>query len=352
MVSRPKISVVMPAYNAAAYLDEAIRSILNQTFRDFEFIIINDGSSDDSSPILGKYESLDSRIQVYHQENQGMIAALNRGCRLARGEYIARMDADDISLPRRLDTQLKYIEGHPRIGILGTWIYSIDKSGSKKAPWRPSTNPKMLKWTHFYGVCVCHPSVLMRREVVERLDFYRPEAIHGEDVDLWLRASSITDFGNVPEILYEYRVWNGSSSHAGSELRKPAHAQLLVSFIEEFLEHEPSMDAVVGLRQTRVGPPFQNLRQIRQTAALIRELYKKFIRENVLTGYERTEISWDAAKKLASLALQALQFDLWTTVLLLMQALQLDYRLLYPSAIMKGLQRAHAINLRRNQCAT
>ena len=145
----------------------------------------------------------------------------------------------------------------------------------------------------------------MRRDVMERVDFYRPEAIHGEDVDLWLRASSITDFGNVPEILYEYRVWNGSSSHAGSDLRKPVHAQLLVSFIEDFLKLEPSMDAVAGLRQTRVGPPFQSLRQIRQTAALIQELYQNFVRENVLTVHERTEISWDAAKKVASLALQA-----------------------------------------------
>jgi hypothetical protein len=349
MISTPKVSVVMPAYNAALYLDEAVTSILNPTFRDFEFIIINDGSTDDTVSILDKYEKSDSRIRVHHQENQGMIAALNRGCRLARGKYIARMDADDIALPGRFERQLEYMERHPQIGILGTWIHNVDENGSVKGTWCPPTNSKMLKWTNFFGVCVSHPSVLVRREVMERVNYYRSDAAHGEDVDLWLRASAITDFGNVPEILCKYRTWSGGSSRAGAQLRKPVHAQLLTSFIKDFLKVEPPMEAVAGLRQTRVGPPFQDLRRIRLTAALIQELYRNFARENVLTVHERTEISWDAAKRVASLALQASRFDPRTSVSLLIRALQLNYRLLYPSAMIKGLQRAYNINLGRNQ---
>src|SRR5437867_4937360 len=113
MASGPKVSVVMPAYNAAAYLDESIGSILSQTFRDFEFIIVNDGSSDDTNSILDRYQKSHKRIRVYHQENQGMIAARNRGCRVAWGQYIARMDADDVSFPNRLERQMEYIEKHP-----------------------------------------------------------------------------------------------------------------------------------------------------------------------------------------------------------------------------------------------
>jgi glycosyltransferase involved in cell wall biosynthesis len=105
----PKVSVVMPAYNAAAYLDESIGSILTQTFRDFGFIIIDKGSSDVTGSILEKYQELDGRVRVHHQKNQGMIIALNRGCRLARGQYIARMDADDVRLPHRFERQLEYI---------------------------------------------------------------------------------------------------------------------------------------------------------------------------------------------------------------------------------------------------
>src|SRR5690242_12324875 len=136
----------MPVYNAALFLPESTASILNQTFRDFEFIIINDGSTDESASILAEYEKLDTRVCVYHQNNEGMIAALNCGCRLARGKYIARMDADDVSLPTRLETQFKYLEERPQIGILGTWTFIL-KGGTVAGTWCPPTAPKMLKWT-------------------------------------------------------------------------------------------------------------------------------------------------------------------------------------------------------------
>jgi GT2 family glycosyltransferase len=340
MISIPKISVVMPAFNAAEFLDEAVCSILDQTFRDFEFIIINDGSTDNTGRILDKYAKIDNRVKVFQQANEGMISALNRGCRVARGKYIARMDADDVSFPDRLEKQVKYMEKHPQIGILGTRICNIYKIGMTTGIWRPSTNSKMLKWTHFFGVCVCHPSVLMRRDVIEKLNFYSSDATYGEDVDLWLRASTITDFGNVPELLCKYRIWSGSSSQAASQLRRPVHARLLASYIKEFLRIEPCMEAVEGLRQTRVGPPFESFRQIRVTAHLLQRLYLTFVKENALTLNERKEISWDAAKKMATLALQASRFSNLGFLSLLVKALRLDLRLLYPSAMMRGLERA------------
>jgi hypothetical protein len=198
----------------------------------------------------------------------------------------------------------------------------------------------MVKWTNFFGVCVAHPSVLMRREVLEKLDFYRPEAVHGEDVDLWLRASPITEFGNVPELLNKYRVWSASTHQIGLQRRRERHVQLLASHIQGLLKVEPAIEAVAGLRQTRVGPLPDNLRQIRLTAALIHQLYEVFVNNNQLTSEAQREISWDAARKVASLALQASRFDTRTSASLLLQALQLDYRLLYPSAMSKGLQRA------------
>jgi glycosyltransferase involved in cell wall biosynthesis len=340
MISTLKVSVVMPAYNAEAYLDEAVTSILGQTFRDFEFIIINDGSTDDTASILDKYEKSDSRIRVYHQENQGMIAALNRGCCLARGKYIARMDADDVSFPARLEKQLEYIERDQKIGILGTWIHNIDKNGVVRGTWRPPTNSKMLKWTLFFGVCVAHPSVVMRRDLMTQLKFYRPDAAHVEDVDLWFRASSLTEFGNVPEVLLKYRIWTGSTHQRGLEVRSDRHVQLLASYIKDVLNIDPPIEAVAGLRQIRVGPRIANLRQVRLTAALIEKLHENFTKENNINSQERREISWDAAKKLASLALQALRFNTADSMSLFLQALRLDYRLLYPAMITRGLARA------------
>jgi Glycosyl transferase family 2 len=330
----------MPAYNAGLYLDEAVTSILNQTFRDFELIIVDDGSVDATAAILHGYEKSDARLRVYHQENRGMIAALNFGCRLARGKYIARMDADDISLPTRLEKQLEYLEQHPDIGILGAWICNIDKNGSTRGTWCPPTNAKTLKWTHFFGVCVSHPTVLMRREVLEQLNYYRSDASHVEDVDLWLRASRITEFGNVPKLLYKYRIWGGSTHQGGLQVRSDCHVQLLASYIADFLNIDPPVEAVRGLRQTRIGPPFENLKHITLTAELIRDLYQRFINKNQMTPQARNEISWDAAKRLGSLALQASRLDTRAFLSLLMKALQLDYRLLYPSAVMRGLERA------------
>jgi glycosyltransferase involved in cell wall biosynthesis len=337
MISTPKISVVMPAHNAAAYLDEAITSILSQTFRDLEFIIVNDGSTDSTPAILKRYEELDSRIQVHHQENQGMISALNRGCRLARGEFIARMDADDISFPDRLEKQLAYIEEHPEIGIVGTWIHNIDKNGLVRGTWRPPTNSKMLKWTLFFGVCVAHPSVLMRRDLMTQLNFYRPDAEHVEDVDLWFRASSIAEFGNVPEVLLKHRVWTGSTHQSGLEVRNDCHVQLLASYIKDTLNLDPPIQAVAGLRRMRVGPRMEEAQPIRLTAALIHDLYRNFTKENRMS-FE--EVSWDAAKKLAALAVQALRFNTADSMSLFLQALRLDYRLLYPATLMRGLERA------------
>lgn len=335
----PKISVVMPVYNAQAFLNEAIESILAQSFHDFEFIIVNDGSTDDTACILARYEKSDVRIRVYHQENQGTFAARNHGCRLARGKYIATMDADDVSLPDRFEKQMEYIEQHPDIGILGTWIQNIDNNGSPRRTWCPPTNAKMLQWTLFFGVCVSAPTVLMRREVLEKVNFYASGTTGIEDVDLWLRASSITKFGNVPEVLLHYRVWQGNTSHTNRQNISDSHVRLLTGFIRELLKIEPPIEAVTGLRQTRVGPPFESLSQILLTAGLIQKLYQAFVRENALALQERREISWDAAKRLASLSLQAWRFDRVKAVSLLMQALKLDYRLLSPLAMMKGLQR-------------
>jgi glycosyltransferase involved in cell wall biosynthesis len=339
MPSIPKVSVVMSAYNAAAYLGESVGSILDQTFRDFEFVIINNGSSDDTGPILDRYQKMDARIRVYYHEQQGLAPALNFGCRLARGQYIALMDADDFSLPHRLARQVEYMEKHPQIGIVGSWIHKL-KNGELAGSWCPSTSSKMLKWSLFFGICVCFPSVMIRRELVDRVSwFYRTDLYYAEDVDLCLRLSSIAEFGNIPEVLYRYRVWQGSSTQTRLQSVREAHVRLLTSFIGEFLRINPPVEAVTGLRQTRVGPLFSDPKTICLTAALIQDLYRQFLKKYDLTAEERREITWDAARRLASLALQASRFDTLAFIRLFIQAMKLDHRLLYPAAVARGVDR-------------
>ena len=341
MTSDPTVSVVMPAFNAAEFLDEAVCSILDQTFRDFEFIMIDDGSTDDTARILQKYAKADSRLRVFSQANEGMIPALNRGCRLARGRYIARMDADDISLPHRIERQIKYLERHPEIGILGTWASRIDGNGCVVGDWCLSPNPKVLKWSHFFHVCVVHPTVLMRREVLEKLNFYRPDAIHAEDRDLWLRASAITDFSNLPEILLKYRVWSKGTSRRLRQEYRETQINLLALFLSEYLKSDVSIEAVARLQ----GRKLESVEDIRSTAALLERIYHHFFLENSLSSEEHKEISWLVAKKLGYLALRALRFSGVAFLSLFIRALQLDYRLLSPSAIRTGLECCRPWNL-------
>jgi glycosyltransferase involved in cell wall biosynthesis len=330
----------MPAYNAGSTLDEAICSILEQTWRDFEFIIVDDGSCDDTWPKLERYGKLDGRVKVYRQDKQGMIPALNRGCRLARGDYIARMDGDDISLPQRMYRQVKFLEGRPEIGIVGTWASRIDENGLVIGEWCPSPNPRVLKWEHFFGVCVIHPTVMMRRKILEELDFYKADAVHAEDRDLWLRASAITEFSNVPEILFQYRVWSKSTSKRFGREYKENAVKLVAFYIRELLRDNPPLEAVAGLRGTTLA----SLSAIHLTAALLERIYHVFVSANSLSSEEVKEISWDAAKRMGRLALQASRFSRVEFVLLLKRALQLNYRVLYPSAILKGLEHRRFLN--------
>ena len=163
MSSQPIVSVVMPVYNCEKYLSEAIESVLSQTFKDFELIIVAGSSTDSTDLILESYLEKDNRIKVCYQEAEGLVAALNMGCFLAKGQYIARMDADDRCLQHRLERQVRYMETHPEIGILGTWAWYIDESGRQVDSARMLINPRLIEFHLYFANCIIHSSVIMRR---------------------------------------------------------------------------------------------------------------------------------------------------------------------------------------------
>ena len=204
-MAAPRVSVVMPVYNGARYLDEAIQSILQQTFSNFELIVIDDGSTDGTAAILGRYRSSDSRVHIFQQRHEGLVTALNHGVRVARGLYIARMDQDDLSLPHRLATQVAFMDSQPAVGICGTWIetYGADPPQIRRYP---SEDEMIRSWLLFESA-LAHPTVMMRRDVLDRHALlYDPRAFCAEDYDLWVRAAQHTLLGNVPEVLLRYRV--------------------------------------------------------------------------------------------------------------------------------------------------
>ena len=197
----PKVSVYMPVYNIKEeWLREAIESILNQTFSDFEFIIINDGSTNNAEEVILSYK--DSRIRYYKQENQGYIAASNKGLELAQGEYIAKMDSDDISLPTRLEKQVEYLDNNPNIGLVGSGFQFFDKSDITVI------HPEFVGYLDFLK-CTATTFFMMRKSVIQKYDLkFNPEYIHAEDYDFYVRFLRYAEIRNIQEVLYLYR-WSG-----------------------------------------------------------------------------------------------------------------------------------------------
>ena len=204
----PKISVIMPVYNAEKHVALAIESILNQTDKDFEFVMVNDGSADRSLSIMGNFSRIDGRIRVTSREQrQGVAASLNEGLAMAKGDYIARMDADDISLPQRFEKQVVFLEEHPDIAVVGSSVLVVDPEGLPIAPRiLPPTHEEIDRGLMRYLIerRMYHPTMMMRRSVVSTIGGYRKE-FAAEDYDLLLRLGEICKLANLPEVLLEYR---------------------------------------------------------------------------------------------------------------------------------------------------
>lgn len=201
------ISVVMSVFNDAPYLDAAVRSIREQEFADFEFLIVNDGSTDGSTEILRAHAREDRRIRLIEQENRGLVASLNRAIGDARGRLVARMDGDDRSLPERFGRQVAYLQAKPDVGVVGAQIRLIDATGRriKDAVDYPRDPAAFVAALHGKPV-MSHPAAMIVRSHLEAVGGYRPQFRHCEDYDLWLRLSERTRLCSLDEILLEYRV--------------------------------------------------------------------------------------------------------------------------------------------------
>jgi glycosyltransferase involved in cell wall biosynthesis len=204
---KPKISVLMPVYNSEKYVDEAIKSILDQTFGDFELVIINDGSTDLTAEIVRGFN--DRRIKfIDNKINKGLISVLNQGLELVEGEYVARMDADDISMPTRFEEQVDFFSKNPDVSILGTWLERFEGAHGIINP--PSN---IGLWELYEYNPILHPSVMWRRADLEKHNLrYDPDYVAAEDYELWVRASRYLKIANIPKVLGRYRSHGESAS--------------------------------------------------------------------------------------------------------------------------------------------
>lgn len=229
MTAGPRITVAMAVYNNAPFLAEAIESILGQTFGDFEFLIVNDGSTDDSGAIIDLHAARDQRIRAIHQPNRGLVASLNLMIGEARAPLIARMDGDDISLPERFERQLAFLDANPDYGVVGTSTHDIDEQGrlSLNLDFHPLDHDAFLAALET-GPWLCHPSVIIRTDIVRAVGGYRAPFRHCEDYDLWLRLSERTKLCTIADRLFHYRRSDTqvSTAHALEQLSGAAIAYL------------------------------------------------------------------------------------------------------------------------------
>ncbi|MDA7926715.1 glycosyltransferase [Verrucomicrobiales bacterium] len=243
------LSVILPAYNAERHLAEAVRSVLAQSFSDFELIVINDGSSDRTADIIREID--DSRIRlIQHDQNSGLIAVLNEGISLAKGRFIARMDADDICEISRFEEQLAYFEANPNVGVLGTAIKIIDDEGRGGKVFEMPLLPEEIEWALPLFCPVAHPSVMMRADIIREAGGYSSSAELAEDYELWGRMAKETAIANLSSPLLKLR--KHPESVTSSRVQEHLRASALVSkgLIDSHLNEDIALETVQCLRSS------------------------------------------------------------------------------------------------------
>ena len=245
----------MPAYNAEHYLGEAIKSILSQSFEDFELILIDDGSNDGSLAVMRSFEAEDTRIRIISRANKGLIFSLNEAIAQARGEYIARMDADDIALTERFRKQIEFLDANPDVSLCGCCINIIRGNRTFKARPQPATH-EAAKVQLLFCPPVPHPAVMFRKSFVDKYGLtYSMEYTHCEDYELWSRWIEYGKLANLSDYLMCYREHDNQISVTEEETLKPNHLKVTARMLAkiDITMHEEQRAIFIGKSQSSKG---------------------------------------------------------------------------------------------------
>ena len=229
MSDAPRVSVVLPVYNAERYLDEALRSVLGQTFEDFECLVIDDGSTDSTPELIQSFARGDRRVRPLRLAHSGIVEALNIGLQSARGQLLARMDADDVCRPHRFARQVQWFAEHPECVAIGSWVLLTDPYGSDLNEVQPALTHEQIEadLLKANGWAMFHPTVMMRREPVMTVGGYRREYQWSEDIDLFLRLAEVGKLANIPEVLLRYRQHYDSVNRTRRAVQMQINRRLL-----------------------------------------------------------------------------------------------------------------------------
>ncbi|MHC1740434.1 MAG: glycosyltransferase [Anaerolineaceae bacterium] len=282
------ITVLMAVYNGDKFLAEAIESVLAQSYQNFEFLIVDDGSIDRTKEIICAYK--DHRIRlIVNDKNIGLSSSLNKGIELSKTDLIARMDADDISLPNRLEKQVEFMDLHPEVGVLGTAVQNISSSGKLIAgPRKIICESHLIKYGMAFDCPLEHPTVMFRKKVVKLVGGYRTEFVLGEDHDLWLRLGSLTDFANLPQVLFHHRVNELSTTKVAPGLQYKNHVLLISKEIERITGKKYPPEVYEGLSSKTGYTPHQ----VHQMVACLEELLIAFSKREQLSPKQVNDLRY------------------------------------------------------------
>lgn len=288
---QPLVSVIMPVFNAESYLSEAVESILSQTFPDFELITIDDCSTDGSLAVLKSFAERDTRVRLLENErNLGVTPTLNRGLKEAQGELIARMDADDISLPERLEKQIAFPQANPQIGLISGDAVAIDAEGAAvDEDFSLTVEPGYIKWLLHFTCPITHPAVMGRKALFEQAGGYDPEILYAEDYDLWQRMSQYTQLSNLGEVVLKKREHSQAIGITRREIMMRSHRLVQQRAFSRLLCRSVSLEEIAALRAQAPDIP------AKQTLELLREARRVFLAQNPLTPTEKRLVERDYA---------------------------------------------------------
>ena len=279
-INPPIISVIMSVYNGIPFLKESIESILSQTFTNFEFIIIDDCSSDNSLSTIKNYAQIDERIVYIENSKQLQLTkSLNIGMQVATGKYIARQDADDISLPNRFKSQIDYMETNTKVGVLGTSAEYINEKDKSILLSRRPTNKTFLKWKLLFGNPLIHSSVIFNSELVKRIGGYDPKFVRSQDYALWSKFSNITDISQLPDILIKHRKHSKSIHGLNAKEQFETSLKIMHSNINTLLKTNVDIEHVRLLRKLSSNP-LNSMKEYEIAHALLKSITSTFILKN------------------------------------------------------------------------
>lgn len=259
-MKNPKVTVLMPVYNCESFIKEAINSILDQTFTDFEFIIINDGSTDTTKNIINSYNDIRIKI-VNNKKNIGLTKSLNKGLKISKGEYIARMDADDISIKNRLKIESGFLNSNPEYGLIAARYSIIDKNGNILKNSGSYLNPDGIYYTLNFQNCLTHSSVMFRKNIVSKIGAYDKALTQAQDYELWYRLSKVTKIYQTREILIKWRMSNKNISFYFKDIQKETEINEVKKNLESCIESKLKKKEIKLLQLNEIAS-FSDLKRV------------------------------------------------------------------------------------------